>query len=69
MSEGYSSYFSHKYRVSKISPDDGLEISSVEVTGSKAAFIEQQNLEEQGFSVAVFNLTKGVEEYRTGEEE
>jgi hypothetical protein len=27
----------------------------------------QRDLEDQGFPVSVFNVTKGVEEYRTGE--
>lgn len=63
----YNSYSQHRYKVTRLS-DSGLEVSSTEVLGSRAAFTEQQNLEEQGFAVAVFNMTKGVEEYRTGEE-
>jgi hypothetical protein len=63
----YNNYSEHRYKVSKLGPDN-LEVSSVEVTGSRMAFKEQQSLEEQGFSVAVFNMTKGVEEYRTGED-
>ena len=65
---GYNDYFKHTYRVSKISVEDH-EIGSETVIGSRAAFVKQQELEEQGFRVMVFNVTKGIEEYRTGEKD
>ena len=65
---GYNDYFKHTYRVSKISVDNH-EIGSDTVIGSQAAFRKQLDLEEQGFRVMVFNITKGIEEYRTGDKD
>lgn len=63
----YNQYSQHKYKVIRLS-DAGHEVSSTAATGSRKAFELQRDLEDQGFAVSVFNVTKGIEEYRTGEE-
>jgi hypothetical protein len=63
---GYNKYSEHTYKVVRLS-EAGHEVSSTVATGSRKAFELQRDLEDQGFPVSVFNVTKGVEEYRTGE--
>ena len=63
----YNNYSAHTYKVTRLSAA-GHEVSSTTATGSRKAFELQRDLEDQGFAVSVFNLTKGVEEYRTGED-
>lgn len=68
---GYHDYSQHTYKIIRLSKEgkEGKEISSVKVIGSRLAFQKQQDLEDQGFPVAIFNVTRGIEEYRTGEDD
>lgn len=60
----YNDFHQHTYKIIRIG-GTGHEISHEVVVGSRAAFAAQQNLEEQGLLVSVWNITKGVEEWNT----
>jgi hypothetical protein len=66
VSNAFNNFSQHSYRVQKINPSNGKEITTYPtVIGSRAAAKLQEELEEQGFAVSVFNLTKGTEEWNS----
>lgn len=65
---GFNDFHQHKYKIIRLSKEgpEGKEISSQLVVGSRNAIAAQEELEVQGLPCSVFNITKGVEEHRTG---